>query len=97
FSTQAIFELHEAGGIAARLCETIDEAGADWIRGDREHDRHGVSRLKYCSCRKAARGHDDVRRERDQFFGLFAAGGGIAPSKAIVDPYVAVLRPTQLP
>src|SRR6516162_4288696 len=97
FSTQAIFELHEAGGIAARLRQTIDEAGTDWIGYDREHHRHGVRRLKYRSCRKAASGHDHVRRERDQFFGLFATGGGIAPSKAVVDPYVAALRPAQLP
>src|SRR5262249_22949080 len=97
FSTEAIFELHEAGGIAARLRQTIDEAGTDWIGDDREHDRHGVRRLKYRSCRRAASGHDDVRRERNQFFGLFVTGGGIAPRKAVVEPYVAALRPAQLP
>src|SRR6516164_9079465 len=85
FATETIFELHKAGGITARLRQTIDKAGADWIGDDREHDRHGVSRLKYRFCRKAASGHDDVRRERDQFFGLFATGGSIAPRKAVVD------------
>src|SRR5262245_22329871 len=94
FSTQAIFELHEAGGITARLRQTINEAGADWIGDDREHNRHGVSYLKYRSCRKAARGHDDVRRKRGQFFGLFAAGGRIGPRKAVVDSYIAALHPT---
>src|SRR5262245_33666395 len=96
FSTQAIFELHEAGGVATRLRQTIDEAGADWIGDDREHDRHGAGRPKQLSCRKTTGGYDDVRRERDQFFGLFEAGGGVAPSKAVVDPYVAALPPPQL-
>src|SRR5262245_22845926 len=96
FSTQTIFELHEAGGIAARLRQTIDEASADWIGDDREHDRDAVRRLKERSCRKTASGHDDVRRERDQFFGLFAGSGRIAPSKAVVDPYFAARRPAKL-
>ena len=48
------------------------------------------------SLSKAASGHDDVRRERDQFFRLFATGGGIARSKAVVDPHVAAFGPAQL-
>src|SRR3974377_429897 len=50
FSTQAIFELHEAGGIAARLRQALDETGADWIGDDRKHDRNRTP------TRKALRG-----------------------------------------
>ena len=46
FRGQTVFELHEAGGIAARPRQAIDEAGADWIGDDHEYDRHGASRLK---------------------------------------------------
>ena len=45
FPAQAVFELHEAGGVAARPRQAIDEAGADRIGDDREHDRHGAGRL----------------------------------------------------
>jgi len=34
FSAQAVFENHEAGGVAARPRQTIDKAGSDWIGGD---------------------------------------------------------------
>jgi hypothetical protein len=93
---QTVFKHHKAGCIAARLRQTIDKAGADWIGDDHEHDRHCVSRPKDRSCRKAARGHNDVRRERDQIFGLSAADSSIAPSEAVVDPHVTALAPAQL-
>ena len=35
----------KAGGVAARPRQAIDEAGADRIGDDREHDRHGAGRL----------------------------------------------------
>jgi len=37
---QPVFELHEAGGVAARLGQALDEAGANWIRHDHEYGRH---------------------------------------------------------
>ena len=46
FPAQAVFELHETGGIAARPRQAVDEAGADRIGDDREHDRHGAGRLQ---------------------------------------------------
>src|SRR5262249_37187423 len=46
FSTEAIFELHEAGRTATWLRQTVDETGADWIGDDRKHDRHGVCHPK---------------------------------------------------
>ena len=46
FPAQAVFELHEAGGVAARPRQALDEAGADRIGDIREHDRHGAGRLQ---------------------------------------------------
>ena len=79
FSTQAIFELHEAGGIAARLRQTIDETGADWIGDIREHDRHAAGRLQQRRHGRVARPKYDVRRERDQFGRVSANEFGICP------------------
>src|SRR6266436_3684086 len=45
FRGQTVFELHEAGSVAAGLRQTIDDTGADWIEDDHEHDRHGARRL----------------------------------------------------
>src|SRR5262249_23822886 len=45
FPAQTVFVRDEPSGIAARSRETVDEAGADWIRHDHEHDWHGAGRL----------------------------------------------------
>ena len=46
FSGHAVFERDEPGDVAARPREALDEAGADRIGDDREHDRHGARRLQ---------------------------------------------------
>jgi hypothetical protein len=43
-----------------------------------------------------ARGDDDVRRERDQFGGVFSNVVGIASGPAVVDPNVASDLPAEL-
>src|SRR6516225_3376279 len=65
FAAQAVFELHEAGRVSARLREAIDEAGADRIGNDGEDDWHRAGFLKQELCRNAASSQDDVRRKRD--------------------------------
>ena len=45
FRADAVFELGKTGDVAARPRQARDEAGADRIRGLREHDRHGAGRL----------------------------------------------------
>ena len=45
FPLDAIFEQREAGGIAARPRQALDEAGADRVGDGHEYDRHGASRL----------------------------------------------------
>ena len=45
FAAQAVFERKETGGVAARPRQAVDVPGTDRIDDDREHDRHGASRL----------------------------------------------------
>src|SRR6516165_4597029 len=95
FRTQTVFEQHKAGGVAARPRQTIDEAGADWIAGGREHDRHCPGRLEHWP-RSTAHGQDDIRRERDQFRRVFARVFDSACGPAIISPHVAAIDPAQL-
>ena len=45
FTTQAVFEQQEAGGVAARSGKALYEAAADRIDDIHKHDRHGTGRL----------------------------------------------------
>ena len=96
FPLNAVFESHETGGVAARPRQAVDEAGADRIDDDREHDRHGAGRLQQRPHGRGAMGQDDVRRERDQFRRVSANVGGIGRGPAGVDPHVAADGPAQL-
>ena len=46
FSAHCVFEQHEAGRVASRPREALDEAGADRIAGERKYDGDGVGRLQ---------------------------------------------------
>src|SRR6516162_8816795 len=61
FPSQAVFERHETGGIAAWPRQTIDEAGADRIDDLREHDRHGARRLQ--QRRHVGKGHPQAAQK----------------------------------
>ena len=87
---------HETGDVAAWSRQAVDEAGADRIADDREHDRHGAGRLQQRPHGRAAMGQDDVRRERGQFRRVSANFGGIGRGPADVDPHVAADGPAQL-
>ena len=73
-----IFEQDEAGRVAARPRQAVDEAGADRIGDNHEHDRHSAGRLQQRPYGRAAMGQDDVRRERDQFRRVSANALGVA-------------------
>ena len=45
FPLYAVFERSKTGGVAARPRQALDEAGADRIGDDHEHDRHGAGHL----------------------------------------------------
>ena len=95
FPAQAEFERHESGGVAARPRQAVDEAGAHWIDDDREHDRHGASRLEQRPHGRGALGQNDIRRERDQFRRVSAKVDGTGSGPARVDPHVAADGPAQ--
>ena len=96
FRAQTIFELHEAGGVAARPRQAVDEAGADRIGDDPRTQSARCGSPVATVPRRRAAGHDDVRRERDQFRRVFANVVGIACGPARVDPHVAAVSPAQL-
>src|SRR5262245_7807248 len=96
FRAQLVFELHEAGCVAAGPRQAVDEATTDRVGDIHEHDRHGGRRLHQLRQARSAGGEDDVRRERDQFQPVSAKEFGIARAPTILDPHVAADGPTQL-
>src|SRR5215475_6859083 len=95
FCGQIVFIIHEAGGVAARMGEAIDDAGSDRIGDGSEHDRQSaVDMLQRHDGQGAAR-QDDVWRERDQLRSIFCAQVGIILAPAGVDPYIAANTPAR--
>ena len=87
FAAQAVFEHQEAGGIAARARQARNEAGADRVDDNHEHDRHGAGRLQQRRRgRGASRSDEDVRRQRGQFGRVSAKLVGIGRGPADFDP-----------
>ena len=66
FTAETVLELHEAGGVAARAGQALDEAGGYRIRDDGEYDRNRADRLQQRRHGRAG-GQDDLRRERGEF------------------------------
>ena len=96
FRAQAVFELGEAGDVAAWPRDALDETGADRIDGLREHDRHRAGGLPHGSHDVAAGSQDHVRGERGQFRGVAAPALGVAAGPADVDAQVAADDPARL-
>ena len=96
FAAQAVFVVHETGGVAARPRQAVDEAGPDRIDDGREHDRHGAGRLQQRPHGRGGMGQDDVGRERGQFRRVLANLGGIGRGPAGVDSHVAADSPARL-
>jgi hypothetical protein len=95
FPTYAVFGRQETGGIAAWPRQVVDEASANRIGDDREHDWHGAGRLQQRPHGRGAMGQDDVRRECGQFRGVPANVSGIGCGPASVDAHVAADGPAQ--
>jgi hypothetical protein len=91
-----VFRRCNAGDVATRPGQTIDEARANRIGDAREHDRHGACRTLQLPDCATARCEDHVRRERDQFKRVFASVILIACGPAIVDLNVFTDGPTEL-
>jgi hypothetical protein len=80
FPAEAVFVDCKTSGIAAGPRQVRDEAGPDRIRGLREHDRHRAGRLQQWRHDRAARGQNDVRRERDQFLRAYRRMRSASPT-----------------
>ena len=95
FAAHAVFELHEAGRVAARPRQTVDEAGADRI-GRRSRTRSARCGSPATTApRRAASGQDDVRCERGQFRRVSANACRRSPAPQRMS--ICTLRPTVQP
>src|SRR6516225_6368115 len=45
FTSEAVFERDEPSSVAARPCQTIYEASADWVSNQHKHDWYGAGHL----------------------------------------------------
>jgi hypothetical protein len=93
FATQAVFELHEARCVSARLRQAFDEAGADRVRNDDKDDRHRARFLQQELCSEAASGQNDVRGKCDQFRCVFTTATRIPLAKTRIDLNVEAVYP----
>ena len=97
FAADAEFELDEPGGVAARPRQALDEASADRIGNDREHDRYGTGYLQQgddAAALPVARMTSGARP--NQFGRILADALGVTFCPATVDPHVAPIDPAQL-
>src|ERR1700738_3343185 len=94
FPAHAEFESGKTSGVAAWPRQTCHEAAADRVDGSNEHDRHAATCLLQYPDNRPGRGHNHIRRERDQFCRVFAKAIEITRAPAIVDPHVAADGPT---
>src|SRR5262245_54819401 len=95
FPRQTIFELHKAGGIAARLRQASNQARSDGIGNDYKHNWHGASYLVQPLHGRAAYCQNDIWRKCDQLFRFSASFFDITSAPAIVEPNVTSVRPAQ--
>src|SRR5262249_41844676 len=74
----------------------VDEARADRIGDEPEHDRNGASYLPQRRNGRTARDKDYIRCQRHQFGGVFARIVNIASAPAVLDLNVVPDSPAQL-
>jgi hypothetical protein len=96
FPAQTVFEIHKAGGVAARSGQGIDHASTDRIGDLHEHDRQGAGDVLQRRYARGATSQDYVRRKRDQFRCVFAIEIDIVRAPARVDSHIAAVAPAQL-
>src|SRR5262249_52879515 len=66
-----------------------------WVASEREHNRHGASRLHQGPYGRGAGSHYDVGRKRNQFRHVPANIVGISSGPAGIDPQVAADSPAR--
>src|SRR5262249_28569973 len=96
FAGDHIFESDKARRIAAGLGETRYKTSGNRVEDLHEDDRYRPGLLQQRRQNRRAGGKNDVRRERDQFGGIFADPHRVARGPTDVDLQVATLAPTEL-
>ena len=94
FPAQAVFKLDEASDIAARPRHALNVSVPDWVDALRENDRYGTGHLLQCKRGCADPRQDHIRPERNQFLCISAQTRSVADAPAIIDPQIALNRPT---
>jgi hypothetical protein len=92
----SVIVVGEASGVATRVCQAVDEARADRINDDHEHDGHGAGDLLQRPSRRAAGGEDDLRLEGGKFGRIAACDLVIAAGPAVLDLDILPDSPAQL-
>ena len=85
----------EAGDVAAGARQARDEALADRIGDEREHDRDRACLPPQRLDRRAALGQEHLGAERDQFRRVALEERGVAAGPAPVDAQIAALVPVE--
>ena len=96
FSTHAVFEIQEAGDIAAWVGHALYEAGTNRIWDIHEYNRDGASGLLQRRNCHTAYTYNYVRRERNQFRRVAAKVVVVAPKVPSFNLEIAANRPAQL-
>src|SRR5262245_6571881 len=96
FSTHAVFEIQEAGDIAAWVGHALYEAGPNRIWNIHEYNRDGASGLLQRRNCHTAYTYNYVRRERNQFLRVAAKLVAIGPNVPSFNLEIAAKRPAQL-
>ena len=96
FAAQAVFELREAGGVAAWTRQARDDAGADRIDRLREHDRHGTAHPLQQRHDHASGRDDHIRRMSHQFVRVSAPAISIVAAPTKINAKVAADAPAEL-
>src|SRR5271165_2772991 len=96
FRREAVLKKHEASGVAARLSKVIDEPGTGWIGYAHEYDRQCMGDALHRSHAHCATGQDNVRREIDKFFGVFALQTDIVLTPSNVNLQIRANFPPEL-
>ena len=96
FAAQRRLDIDEAGDVAARTRQALNETAADRIGDHHEYDGDGARRAEErCHDRRGA-GENDVRPQLHQLLGQPLHPGGFAGSPAIDDVDIAARQPSGL-
>jgi hypothetical protein len=96
FGSDRILECREAGDIATRMREALNQAAAHGVNDTREHDGNRAGRLLQSGYGLGGIGHDDVGREGHKLGGVAAIALILAGAPADIEVEIAAFDPAQL-